>query len=195
MDIRCEHGVSIDTTTIEKQYITKSYIIHISTATERAEIVKSIVDLTGAEVFEGIIIPGNGHKGCTMSHLTIYKQVPEDNDLLIFEDDCEILDPSFVTYIEEKKKQYDVVFIGINSRDFDINKRECSYGTHAMWISRKALDIFIEHFPKTNTEAIDHIWNEIEHIYNLKYFRPKEPYQFVRQKPGLLSYINGKARP
>lgn len=112
----------------------------------------------------------------------------------IFEDDCEILDPSFVSYIEEKKALYDVIFIGVNSLGVDINKRVCSYGTHAMWISRKALNTFIQHFPKAKAKAIDNIWNELEHIYKLKYFRPKDNNRFVKQKEGLISYITGKPR-
>ena len=172
----------------------KTYVIHMSTATEREELVKSIVDLTSAEIFEGVIVPGDGNRGCTLSHYHIYKQIPEDEDLLIFEDDCEILDPSFVSYIEEKKALYDVIFIGVNSLGVDINKRVCSYGTHAMWISRKALNTFIQHFPKAKAKAIDNIWNELEHIYKLKYFRPKDNNRFVKQKEGLISYITGKPR-
>lgn len=166
----------------------------MSTATEREELVKSIVDLTSAEIFEGVIVPGDGKRGCALSHYQIYKQIPEDEDLLIFEDDCEILDPSFVSYIEGKKALYDVIFIGVNSLGVDINKRVCSYGTHAMWISRKALNTFIQHFPKAKAKAVDNIWNELEHIYKLKYFRPKDNNRFVKQKEGLISYITGKPR-
>jgi hypothetical protein len=172
----------------------KTYLIHMSTAIEREELVKSIVDLTSAEIFEGIIVPGDGNRGCTLSHYYIYKQIPKDEDLLIFEDDCEIIDPSFITYIEEKKKCYDVVFIGVNSLGVDIKQRVLSYGTHAMWISRKALNAFIEYFPKAKAKAIDGIWNELEHVYKLKYFRPKDINRFVKQKEGLISYITGKPR-
>lgn len=166
----------------------------MSTATEREELVKSIVDLTSAEIFEGIIVPDDGVLGCALSHYYIYKQIPENEDLLIFEDDCEIIDPSFVTYIEEKKKRYDVIFIGVNSLGVDINNRACSYGTHAMWISRKALNAFIQHYPKAKARQVDRIWNELEHVYKLKYFRPKDINRFVKQKEGLVSYITGKPR-
>jgi hypothetical protein len=87
----------------------------MSSATDREHLVKSIVDLTGVTTFEAIVVPDDGRLGCNMSHREIYKQIPMGEDLLIFEDDCEIIDPTFIHYITSNKSTHDIIYIGVNS--------------------------------------------------------------------------------
>lgn len=169
----------------------KTYIIHMSTAIERTELVKAVVDLTGAEIFEAIHIKGNGVAGCLASHMTIFKSLAPDEDVLVFEDDCEIVDPTFTLFIENNKHLYDIIYIGTN-RTFDTPEGISSWGTHAMWISANAIRVILNHTPVRR--EIDNIWNEIEHKYKLAVWRPAHPYQYVIQKEGLLSSITGKPR-
>jgi hypothetical protein len=172
----------------------KRVIIHMSSATERASLVQALVDLTGAEVFEAVVVPENPVLGCATSHRTIYESVlrTPDEDLLLFEDDCMIVDPSFLALIEEKRIAYDLIYIGVNSRFLDHKRRLCSYGTHAMWISAKALRAFRAYPP--SKKPIDHLWNDVAYAAKLKVWRPTDPHKYVRQQPDLVSYISGSIR-
>lgn len=58
-------------------------IIHMSSAVERNDLVNKIINLTGGTIFEAIICD-KGVDGCRKSHMEVYKQVPENKDLLIF---------------------------------------------------------------------------------------------------------------
>lgn len=169
-------------------------VIHMSSATERSGLVSDIIALTNARVFEAIVTPRNGHIGCTRSHRAIYREVPVGEDLLIFEDDCEIIDPSFMEYVETHKKDYDIIYIGILSRFTTLNENwipSGSYGTHAMWIGPTALKAFIN--TKTDIIQIDHIWSMIENRDKLRVLRAVPNDRYVRQKQGIPSYIRRKA--
>jgi hypothetical protein len=166
----------------------KAYVIHMSSAREREALVQDIERLTGAQRFEAIReLPGE--VGCHKSHMAIYHSVPAGEDLLLFEDDCEILDPSFMTMVQEQKKHHDIVYIGLNYIFFDSQNRMNSYGAHAMWISPYAISCILNH--TTDTIPIDKLWNEVEHAYHLRVWRPNPLTMYVRQKPGLRSYITG----
>lgn len=183
----------------------------MTNATEREPLVERIQQLTGATRFDAIKgvpdpnAPGvsAGQLGCRDSHYAVYRMVPLGEDLLIFEDDCEVIDPSFMDLLS-MKNQYDIMYFGllktfyvdtpIKSWGFRVNtrKRINSWGCHAMWISPRALDIIRRH--KAKTFHADHIWNEIENEYNLRVWRPTPVDRYVRQQAGLISYITGKAR-
>jgi hypothetical protein len=163
----------------------------MSSATERDGLVKSIVDLTNAEIFEAIVMD-NRVAGCIASHTEIYKRVPEGEDLMVFEDDCEIFDASFPQVVAENKHKYDLMYIGVNMNTTSGSKITGSYGTHAMWISPKAIKIFLKH--KHRNVPFDHIWNDIEKEYKLSVWRPSNIHQYVKQKSGLVSYITGGIR-
>jgi hypothetical protein len=167
----------------------------MSSAREREELVSSIIDLTNARMFEAIVTPDNGHIGCTSSHRTIYQRIPAGEDLLIFEDDCEVLDPSFMEHVEMNKKDYDIIYIGVygvfDTPDGYLTPSG-SCGTHAMWISSRALNAFLN--TETHIKEIDHIWSFIEYKHNLRVLRPTPFDRFVRQKRGLISYITGTPR-
>ena len=163
----------------------------MSSATERDELVKALVNITGAEIFEAVYIKEDGVAGCLASHTNIYKSLDPEEDVLVFEDDCEIIDPSFMQFIEKNKHAYDIMYIGTN-KTFNTTKGVSSWGTHAMWISPKAIQLLFQHKP--TARGLDNIWVEVEHAYNLNVWRPPHPHTYVIQKLGLISYINGKPR-
>lgn len=161
----------------------KIFIIHYDLCLERKPLVEKIVGMTGATVFSAI---KDRKIGCYLSHLTIYKS--KESDLIVFEDDCEILDKSFIDLLPSLIDQYDLVYFGVNH----ILKKG-SYGTHAMWISDYARQCFINnngdiHIP------VDHMWNHIENKYNLRVWRPNPKDRYVRQKIGLKSITTGGIR-
>jgi len=165
-------------------------IIHMNDSIERKDLVSSLIELTGATVFDAIKME-NGAEGCWASHTKIYKNQPENEDLLIFEDDCEIIDKSFMNYVEINKTMYDIIYIGVN-RTFVKDDKMWSWGTHAMWINNKSLQLFLKF--KNERNIVDHVWNEVAHKYDLKVLRPDPIDKYVRQKIGLKSYITGKMR-
>jgi len=162
----------------------------MSSATERSGLVSDIIALTNARVVEAIVTPHDGRIGCTRSHRAIYREVPAGEDLLVFEDDCEIIDPSFMEYVETHKKDYDIIYIGLLSRFNSPNKYwipSGSYGTHAMWIGPTALNAFLN--TKTDIKEVDHIWSMIENRDKLRVLRATPNDRYVCQKQGLPSYI------
>jgi len=172
---------------------THSYIIHVSSATEREDLVNKIVELCNSIIYEAVVIKGNGESGCLASHTNVYKQIPHGDDLLIFEDDCEIIDDSFIEIIRKNKHNYDIMYIGITYNSTDIGGPIIgSWGTHAMWISSKAIQLFLNYNDSDN--PVDHIWNEIERIYKLRVWRPFIKDKYVKQKIGLVSYITNILR-
>ena len=165
-------------------------IIHMNDSIERKDLVASLIELTGATVFDALKRE-NGAEGCWASHTKIYKNQPKNEDLLIFEDDCEIIDNSFMNYVEINKTMYDIIYIGVN-RTFVKDDKLWSWGTHAMWINNKSLQLFLKF--KNERNIVDHVWNEVAHKYNLKVLRPDPIDKYVRQKIGLKSYITGNIR-
>lgn len=165
----------------------------MSSAKDREDLVNAIVKLTGATIFEAIVAK-KGVDGCRQSHLEIYKQVPEGEDLLIFEDDCVIKDESFINFINDNKSNYDIIYAGVNNIcNFDINNKPIgSWGLHSMWISAKAIKLCLNHV--SCRPEMDWIWNEIEQTYHLKVLRPNPIDKYTVQKAGLKSYITGDIR-
>lgn len=166
----------------------KTYVIHADKAIERRALVDRLVKLTKADIFPAIILP-NGGEGCTTSHFTLYSMINPEEDLLVFEDDCEILNDAFLTPLEMREK-YDIIYIGVTAI---LPNKKGSYGTHAMWISSYAKKCFLE-YNGDKKRPIDHLWNDVEEKYNLKVWRPSPVDKYVRQKLGLKSMITGKIR-
>ena len=119
----------------------------MTSAIERNELVEKILQITGGEVFEAIVVPNNGHDGCLKSHTEVYKQVPENESLLVFEDDCVIRDETFLEFINKNKSDYDIIYIGVNSicKFNEKNEPIASWGTHSMWINSKAIKSFLHY--------------------------------------------------
>jgi hypothetical protein len=172
---------------------THSYIIHVSSAIERKELVNKIVNLLNSIIYEAIVIKDNGVAGCLASHTDIYRKIPHGDDLFIFEDDCEIIDDSFIDIVKKNKHRYDIMYIGTCNTFIDTNGIAYgSWGTHAMWISTKAIQLFLNYNDKQN--PVDHIWNNIERINKLRVWRPYIKDKYVKQKLGLISYITNTPR-
>jgi len=164
----------------------------MKSATERDFLVKRIVKLTGAEIFEAIV-KEDGRDGCRLSHETIYKGIPKGEDLLLFEDDCVINDESFLHFIKENKSKYDIIYIGMNHVHLDENNKPYkSFGTHSMWISYTAIQTYLEY--STSCKEVDNIWSEIEINHKLKVLRANPINKYIVQHEGFISYITGRPR-
>jgi GR25 family glycosyltransferase involved in LPS biosynthesis len=156
----------------------------------RRPLVDKLIELTGATIFEAIMLK-NRVSGCRQSHITVYNLVKLDDPVIVFEDDCEIIDKTFMKLINEHSSAYDLIFFGTNRTHTKNNKIQV-WGTHAMWISAHAKECFFNHTP-TRPE-VDEIWNEVIIKYNLKVWIPPKHDMYVRQKLGLISSITGNPR-
>jgi hypothetical protein len=160
------------------------YIIHNTKITERKNLVKKIQKKTNAKIFPAILMK-NGVEGCHKSHKSIYEFAQKD--VLVFEDDCEIMNDNFLEPLDFKNK-YDLIYLGINKKLIF-----GSYGTHAMWISEFAKKCFMD-ANQPITTGLDLSWNNIEMQYKLKTYRPDPINKYVQQKQGLRSIITNRIR-
>jgi GR25 family glycosyltransferase involved in LPS biosynthesis len=167
-----------------------AFIIHNSSQTVRKPLVDKVVKLTGAKLFEAIMLE-NRNNGCTQSHIAVYKLVKPDQPVIVFEDDCEIIDESFMKLVKQHSSTHDLIFFGTNRTYFE-HKKVQIWGTHAMWISPHAKKCFLNHTPIRI--EIDRIWNEVIVKHNLKVWVPPKHDMYVRQKLGLISLITGHPR-
>jgi GR25 family glycosyltransferase involved in LPS biosynthesis len=167
-----------------------AFIIHNSSQTVRKPLVDKVVKLSGAKLFEAIMLE-NRVDGCRSSHTSVYKLVKPDEPVIVFEDDCEIVDNSFMKLVKEHSSTHDLIFFGTNRTYFEHNKVQI-WGTHAMWISPYAKKCFLNHTP-TRVE-LDRIWNEVIVKHDLRVWVPPKHDMYVRQKLGLISLITGKPR-
>lgn len=161
------------------------YVIHMASAKERLPLVKQIQKVTGARIFHAVKLP-NGVDGCRESHAKLYREALPGN-ITVFEDDCEIVRHDILDLIDKYKSNHDIIYLGVNN----VRKNGALNGTHAMWISSKARDIFLKESVPDGT-PIDKMWSSIIKKYGLRVYRPSNIHEYVRQKPGLRSYISGK---
>jgi len=162
------------------------YVIHMADAKERLPLVNKLQKVTGAKIFHALKLP-DGNDGCRESHIKLYREAPP-GPITVFEDDCEIVRPDLLELINQHKDVHDIIYLGVNS----VNKNGTSYGTHAMWISPKARDMFLKEGPQKSGTPIDKMWNNIIKKYGLRAYKPLKIHEYVRQKSGLRSYISGK---
>lgn len=174
-----------------------AYILHHSSTKEREQLVKNLQEQTGAIVFDPVWLPENPPRGCRESHVKLantMKEINPDSPYIVFEDDCEIIDPGFYSLLSDHP-HVDLLYFGVTqygTLNRYHNIPHCSFGTHAMYITPKARDIFLEHWNEIVQEGIPHIdqiWNVIEHNYSLSTWKPQpqDRHRWVRQKPGLPS--------
>lgn len=170
----------------------KNYIIHLFRATERLEIVGKLQSvLKDVEIIDAV---DDKETGCFQSHLRTY--MLNEEELCIFEDDCEIVDEAFLDLLDQRHK-YDIMYFGYNSLcNFANTGKTMSWGTHSMYVSARAKKCFIDYCSRKKIGAtpIDWVWNWVEHHYNLRSYRPPEAEKYTRQKRGLVSYITNKVR-
>ena len=184
----------------------KKYIIHIPECdVKRQRIVNDLIALTGAEVFDAIRA-NDGALGCYLSHLEIYKKNPNES-VIIFEDDCVINDKNMLSLLDELKG-FDLIYFGVNRiiNNNVISKRNLiipegghigSFGTHSMWVSAKARQIFLEYAKdKPFYLPVDTLWNFIAYKNKLNVWRPdiSNIYKYCEQGLGIISTIEKKVR-
>ena len=162
------------------------YVIHMAEAKERIPLVNKLQKITGAKIFHALKLP-DGVDGCRESHMKLYREAPP-GPITVFEDDCEIVRPDLLTLINQHKDENDIIYLGVNS----INKNGTSYGTHAMWISSKARAAFLKDASSIIDIPLDKMWSKVIKNNKLRAYKPPKVHEYVRQKPGLRSYISGK---
>lgn len=175
-----------------------AFILHHMSTKERNEIVAVLQKQTGATIFDPVWLPDDPPRGCRESHVKIAAYMKEHNPesaYIVFEDDCEIIDPNFLSY-RSLDPDADIFYFGFTHvgtffkpPSFYI---KCFFGTHAMYITPKARDLLLEMwegFVKEGIRHIDQIWNMIQHRFALRVWKPdlQNRNKWVRQKPGIPS--------
>ena len=173
-----------------------SFVIHHSTHSERDEVVKDIVQKSGAVQFEAYIL-SDRVRGCLFSHIGVAKlakSLHPDQHYMVFEDDCELLD-GWDTLMKDVSG-VDVVYLGYTDR--------CSwatFGTHALVLSPRARDLIIEkaglYAKETHSKnAYDQVLSKMCREEGLSVAMPKyeDRQTYCRQKKGLVSTITGHVR-
>lgn len=169
-----------------------AYIIHNSSQAVRKPLVDNIIRLTNAKVFEAIMLK-NRVDGCRKSHMAVYNLVKQEDPVIVFEDDCEIINESFMSLIDKHSSNHDIIFFG-TWKTFSKNNKVQIWGTHAMWISPRAKKLFLDNASSCKMPQVDEIWNELIIKYNLRVWVPPSNNMYVRQKTGLISLITGVPR-
>jgi GR25 family glycosyltransferase involved in LPS biosynthesis len=171
----------------------KKYVIHMPSSVDRDELVKNIINITGASIFDAICSK-NPIEGCARSHIEIYKKEPNE-PVIIFEDDCVILDKNILSLVDMYKDNHDIIYFGVNKSFLNDKRKIQSWGTHAMWISQKAKKIVVDDFNKNGfTIAFDLYLNKLCDSNNLRVWRPADITKYCIQKTGLKSTLTGKIR-
>ena len=174
----------------------KAYIIHSSSCIERKEVVDQLIQKTGGEIVEAVMLP-NRVEGCLRSHLKvaqIAKEKEPTEPYMVFEDDC-ILEDGWDAILSQS--QYaDFLFFGYTEAS-----RDTIFGTHALWINPKLRDLFLEKgeeyaFKVRFPWAADWVIPKLCQDYKLNVFRPAYDLRekWAYQKKGLKSQITGKIR-
>ena len=184
-----------------------AYIIHNSQQTERKDLVNKLIQATGAKVIEAVWSTEDPVWGCRESHKKVARLAKEehpDSAYLVFEDDCEIVDPGFL-FLIFSHLDVDILYFGVNGycvhqKPFPLKH---SWGTHAMMMTPKARDTLLEKeelylqlpFPLGN-HPYDQLMCVMAEGEQLKVWKPDETEmtRWVRQKTGLKSSISGKIR-
>jgi hypothetical protein len=184
-----------------------AYIIHHRKQEDRKDLVQALVNLTGATIVEPVWMPEDAVRGCRESHKKVARLAKEkypEKAYLLFEDDCEILDSTFLDLLKEHP-DVDILYFGVThyvNHTLPIPIHQ-SCGTHAMMITPKARDIFLSKvddyltlpFPHGN-HPVDQIYCVMEVKESFNVWKPdsKSVEKYVRQKPGLVSTITKKIR-
>lgn len=191
-----------------------SFIIHHAEQHDRKYLVQALVKATGASVIDAVWIPEDPIKGCRESHIKVARLAKElypDSPYLVFEDDCEIVDPHFLDLLNEHP-DVDILYFGVTNYSQHTLPIVLyhSWGTHAMMITPKARDLFLSKleeylalpFPQ-DKHPVDQIYCVLEVKESLKVWKPRMSYcihpqntieKYVRQKPGLRSTISKTIR-
>jgi GR25 family glycosyltransferase involved in LPS biosynthesis len=160
--------------------------------------------------FEKKPVP-RGHLGCTHSHIDIIHKSLKDKEThtIIFEDDCDITGTQddiygFIHRAGNLPVAWDILLLGANeyveSTQFDNTYTRVNrfWGTHALVLTdkamRAALKVFADAQKKGEFLPADWMYNEAIKQHELVCYAPTRIASICRQKPGLVSAINGKVR-
>jgi GR25 family glycosyltransferase involved in LPS biosynthesis len=152
-----------------------------------------------------------GALGCLDSHIRLLRKMIEEgwDNIGIFEDDAELVVDSvelqeFYGKICFLKPQWDILILGANEWvDFKklgdkIIKPTRYWGTHAFLIRRSAAEavvtVFEELQKKGYSYPADWLYSYAISQKGLVAYGPEVCRSLIRQKPGLISAINGKVR-
>jgi hypothetical protein len=173
-----------------------SFVIHNYHSSERAEIVKTLVQRTKATVVSAVMLP-DGKDGCRASHLAVARLARglyPTKHYLVLEDDC-VLSEDWEQCLEGMQMA-DVVYLGYNDKTSSV-----TYGTHALMVSPKARDALLKWTEalKDDVEdrgAFDHILSKICRQEGLLVAMPPPDQRdrYAVQKAGLRSLITGQIR-
>ena len=203
---------------------TESYIIHMSSATEREEVVKVLEETFQAKRMEAVVGGSVSEKyqnvkhplysqpvlpgaiGCIESHLAVLKQnLSEKPYIGIFEDDCVIVDTEFNSFLDKVPADWDMICLGTTesvkpfvSVNDQVNKIVRFWGTHAMIVKKEIVPKLFFTYERLMKEGVfpvaDWFYAFAIQEHNLNVYTPKNCKEFVCQKEGLVSYITGKKR-
>jgi GR25 family glycosyltransferase involved in LPS biosynthesis len=183
------------------------YVLHHPTCTDRTDIVADLVARTGAVIIEPVWLPEDTRRGCRESHMLVANRAKEEHPnkpYIVFEDDCVIIKPDLLQLIQ-KHSGVDLLYFGVSGwsiHDKPIRLSH-SWGTHAMYITPKARDVFLDAVPGELLREypsvhypVDQIWCIVAHEKNLVVWRPSKNREekWVQQKVGLVSRIDFKKR-
>ena len=148
-----------------------------------------------------------GNIGCTQSHLCILESALKagEEHTILFEDDCELLGTreEIHAFLENAPKGWDILLLGASEYvEYTVQDTYAKvgrfWGTHAMVVSKKAMAAAIDAFTDAQRKEIflpaDWMYNEAIKKKKLSCYAPIKVDALCRQKPGLVSAINGKVR-
>ena len=205
--VQAPHAVFFFKEKKKKKKMLPTYIIHHKDQEDRKDVVQALVKATGGTIVDPVWIPQDPVKGCRESHRKVARLAKEtypDHAYLVFEDDCEIVDPHFLDLLKEHPG-VDILYFGVTNYSnhklpFPVYH---SWGTHAMMVTPKVRDIFLATlddylllpFPHGN-HPVDQIYCVMEVKESLNSWKPplKDMETYVRQKPGLRSTISRTIR-
>jgi GR25 family glycosyltransferase involved in LPS biosynthesis len=141
----------------------------------------------------------NGMIGCLESHIQILKSV--EQNVLIFEDDCECLSNSNDFFVDD----FDIMCLGTNENvEFELLDGKDYlrvyrfWGTHAIILRETGIKAVLKTYEKYKNRKIflpaDWLYSYAIKEHNLKAYAPVNPKQYFKQKSGLVSSVNGKIR-
>ena len=152
-----------------------------------------------------------GALGCLDSHIRLLTHMTSQNFPVmgIFEDDAEFVGTipnldSFYNTVNAFEPEWDILFLGANEWveyeqvESSLVKVSRFWGTHAFLIresaARKVIQDHEDLLAKGYAYPADWLYAYSIQRHKLKTFGPIYSKRFIRQKPGLVSAINGKMR-
>jgi GR25 family glycosyltransferase involved in LPS biosynthesis len=149
-----------------------------------------------------------GNIGCTQSHIELINAALKDGheSIMLFEDDCDFkpeVDTAMMTKFIEDSPPYDILLLGgteyVESEAAgDYKKVGRFWGAHALILKERGMRAALKAFAESQKQGDflpgDWLYNEAIKLDGLVCYGPADPFQFCRQKEGLLSYLTGTIR-